>query len=334
MKLNEIGEFDFIARFSDKFNDLIKNGQKGIGDDCAIIPKNKDISFIITTDILIEDIHFIKEKITAFELGYKSLAINLSDIAAMGGDPVCSFLSVGIPKDTDVEWFDKFISEYQNLSEKYNVPLLGGNTAKSPDKLVINVCVIGEIENKKIKYRSGAKTNDIICVTDYLGDSAGGLNIILNNLPEDKDSSYLLHKHLMPEPEIFSGQWLASQKGVNAMIDVSDGISSDLNHIVKASKVAAIIGIDKIPVSRELKNISEKNNWNIDDMSVSGGEDYCLLLTIDKDCFQEISKNYQLKFNRPLFEIGKIITGSPEISFLKNNKKIEFIKKGFDHFNS
>jgi len=333
MKLNKIGEFGFIARFSDKFNDLIKNGQKGIGDDCAVIPKNKNTSFIITTDLLVEDVHFKKEKISAFELGYKSLAVNLSDIAAMGGIANSSFLSVGIPKNTDVEWLDEFISGYQKLSEKYNVPLLGGDTTKSPDMLVINICVVGEIENKKTKYRSGAKNNDIICVTDFLGDSAGGLNVILNNLPDNEDDAkYLLKKHLMPEPEIFAGQWLASQKGVNAMMDVSDGISSDLQHILDASKYAAEINLENIPLSDELKNISEKNNWNIYDISVSGGEDYCLLLTVDKEKFQEIAQNFQTKFNRQLFKIGKIIEGSPEIYFFKNNKNIDLNKKGYNHF--
>lgn len=332
MKLNKIGEFGFINRFSDKFNNLLKNGQKGIGDDCAVIPKNDESSYIITTDLLIEDIHFIKNKISPFELGYKSLAVNLSDIAAMGGIAVSSFLSIGIPKNTDVEWLDEFISGYQKLSEKYKVPLLGGDTTKSPDNLVINVGVIGECENKKIKYRSAAKDKDIICVTDFLGDSAGGLKIILNNISDEKNSEYLLKKHLMPEPEIDAGKWLADQNGVNAMMDVSDGISSDLQHILDASACAAEIEIDKIPVSEKLKNISKKNSWDISDMSVSGGEDYCLLLTINKEKFHKIAENFQLKFKRPLFEIGRIINGNPEIFYFKNNEIVNLSKKGFNHF--
>jgi len=333
MKINEIGgEFGFINRFKPWFEDIVPDGFTGIGDDCSVIPVNDKDDMIITTDMLVEDIHFIRQAISSRQLGHKSLAVNLSDIAAMGGVPVGSFLSLAIPKETNVEYLDSFMKGYLDLSEKYNIPLLGGDTTRSLKHLVINVCVIGRCEKGKEKRRNMARTHDIICVTGFLGDSAGGLRVILNKLPETPDNEYLLTKHHLPEPRLKEGLYLRDLSGVHALMDISDGIVSDLTHILKASGKGAKININQLPVSEVLRRTSRKYNWNTEELALSGGEDYELLCTVAADEYQVVSYSYLSYFGKPLFPVGTITGGSPCVQWFKDDKEIIINKTGFDHF--
>jgi thiamine-monophosphate kinase len=332
MKLAEIGEFGLIDRIAKMFGDLSKPGYMGIGDDCAVIPYTEKENMVITTDLLIEDIHFLKDKISPEHLGYKSLAVNLSDIAAMGAEPVGSFLSIGIPGDTNVEYIDAFMKGYHRLSAAYDVPLLGGDTTRSGKKLVINVVVIGKCRKGNALLRSAAQTNDIVCVTGYLGDSAAGLEVILKSLIETDEHMQLINSHYLPEPQLKEGQWLANRPGVHAMMDVSDGISSDLTHILRASDKSAIIYLDNLPVSDALKKAAAINGWDTDLFTTSGGEDYVLLCTIDEKFFNEISNDFFAAFNRNIFSIGKIIDGDSSIIWEKNGRQVKFSRHGFDHF--
>ncbi len=332
MQLKEIGEFGFIERFKPHFNDLLSGDIIGIGDDCAIIPANENEDWIVTTDLLMEDVHFLRQSISPFQLGYKSLAVNLSDIAAMGGTPIGSFLSIAIPKDLDVEYLDRFMEGYHKLSQKYNTALLGGDTTKSLKHLAINVTVIGKCSKGKARKRSDAKIGDVICVTGSLGDSAGGLQLLLDGVRTNTFHDYLLNKHHQPEPQIKEGIFLAKENGVNAMMDISDGISSDLKHILKASKVSAEVDIQSIPISDEFRNESVKYNWNAIEKATSGGEDYELLLTVDPKDYDRVSKDFKMQFLKPLIKIGTITEGNPEINWTDKGKIIELSASGFNHF--
>ncbi len=332
MNLSEIGEFGFIERFTSKFNHLLPEGVEGIGDDCAVLPMNETHDLVVTTDLLVEGIHFLKDKISPKELGHKTLAVNLSDIAAMGAQPIASFLSIAIPADTEVEYLDSFIEGYHTLSEKHNVALMGGDTARALDKLTFNVTVMGKIEKGKSRLRNMAKEGDIIAVTGYLGNSAAGLHAVLNDLSsEDSNVDYLIQQHNKPIPHIEEGVWLVQQKGVHAMMDVSDGIASDINHILKASKKGAAIELSNLPLSHQLKKFSEKQKLNLYDLATSGGEDYCLLVTIDKAHFNDLAERYKKEFRQELFPIGEI-NNTSSLQFLLNNKEIEHTKGGFNHF--
>ncbi|MGQ9620712.1 MAG: thiamine-phosphate kinase [Bacteroidales bacterium] len=332
MKLSELGEFGFINRISEMFRDLQMPGTLGIGDDCAIIPYSDTEDYVITTDLLIEEIHFLRDRITPYELGYKSLAVNLSDIAAMGAIPVASFLSIGIPAGYDVEYLDLFLNGYKVLSQKYNVPLLGGDTTKSGKHFMINVGVTGKCGKGNARLRSMAQSGDIICITGFLGDSAGGLEILLSNLPENEDNLKLIKSHHLPEPQINEGIWLAKHPQVHAMMDISDGISSDLSHILKASRKSAIINLDKLPVSATLNKVASKYGWDIDKLATSGGEDYVLLCTVEADYFDKISSEFYAVFNKNLFRIGEITDGESIIKWKKNGKDIILSRHGYDHF--
>jgi thiamine-monophosphate kinase len=332
MELKEIGEFGFIERIKPWFSNLVQETQMGIGDDCAIIPINDEEDLLVTTDLLLEDVHFLRSAITPKQLGYKSLAVNLSDIAAMGGNPVGSFLSIAIPSDIDVEYLDAFIKGYHELSAKYNTPLLGGDTTKSMKHLAINVCIIGKCPKGKARKRSMALADDAVCVTGYLGDSAGGLQVILNKLKPSPHCTYLLNKHRLPEPLLSEGQFLATFSEVHAMMDISDGIASDLNHILNASSVAANINLDWLPISEQLASVTKKQGWDAIELAVGGGEDYELLLTVAADKLVTIQKEFLTKFNKPLIQIGTIIQKSPCIKWFIGGEEVNINKKGFNHF--
>jgi len=332
MNLKDIGEFGFIESFATKFDHLIKEGDSGIGDDCAVLSINDTTNHVISTDLLIEDIHFLKDKISAKELGYKSLAVNLSDIAAMGAQPLYSFLSLGIPKDTPVEFLDGFMEGFYQLSEKYNTPLMGGDTTKSVDKLVINVAVVGSVEKSKMHLRSMAQTGDMICVSGFLGDSGGGLKALLEPNEVDNDLQKLVNRHHQPEPQILEGLFLGKSEHVHAMMDVSDGVSSDLKHILKASNKSARIEVEKLPASPLLTQVSQKQQWNLTELCASGGEDYELLFTVKPEEFVALNQRFLAKFGKPLYAIGKIEEGPAEIHWLKDGQAIMLDKLGFNHF--
>jgi thiamine-monophosphate kinase len=323
-KLSAIGEFGLINRISKNFTKGIPPGITGIGDDCAIIPYNDKYALLVTTDMLIEDQHFLKKRISPYELGYKSLAVNLSDIAAMGGTPENAFLSLGIPVTTEIEWLDEFFKGLKYLASKSNTFLLGGDISKSADKMIINIAVTGKADKSKIKKRSTAKPGDIICVTDFVGDSGGGLKALLNDLPVNKDIKYLISRHHMPVPSLDEGKWLSELPGVHAMIDLSDGIESDIHRIMESSHVGAEI--------ERLKKISEKYNWNKYEIAVNGGEDYCLMLTIENHQSEYIKNNFSTHFSKPLYPVGKITDNRGNLTFKPDNKNIDFSKHGFDHF--
>lgn len=351
MKLKDIGEFKLIQRITPLFNSNFPKGVEGIGNDCAVIPFHNNQSYLVTTDLLNENVHFIQSKITPFDLGYKSLAVNLSDIAAMGGQPKYAFLSLGFPPETSVEWVDDFFSGFRQLAEQTSVLLLGGDTTRS-NSIVINVLLVGEIETSKIKRRSQALVGDIICCTSFVGDSGAGLKILLEKLPTDalteclgiglissndlaernaSDAEYLIKAHTRPRPHLEEGAWLSEHNEVHAMMDLSDGITSDIQRIMEQSNCGAQIEIDKLPLSQELKKVCQYYGWNAESLGLSAGEDYCLLLTVDKKKFHSLQREFCLKFGRPLYEIGEII--SPiEVQYTLNKKSFHPKLEEFNHF--
>ncbi len=333
MKLSEIGEFKFIDHISEMFKDLLLPEYTGIGDDCAIIPYNEEKDYVVTTDMLIEDIHFLRNRITPEQLGYKSLAVNLSDIAAMGGEPVGSYLSIGIPADTEIEYLDAVMEGYHELSQKYKVQLLGGDTTKSKKHLTINIAVIGTCKKGEARLRSSAENNDTICVTGFLGDSAGGLKVLLHDLPGTKDNLQLIKRHHLPEPHINEGLWLSQHPDVHVMMDISDGISSDLVHILTTSGKSAVVHLDTLPMSGTLKRAAEKHDWDIERLATSGGEDYVLLCTVKNSNFKKIRTGFHATFGRDLYPIGAITSGANNlITWMKNGKQVFLHQHGFDHF--
>lgn len=332
MKLTEIGEFGFIERFAHRFEDLLTPNAMGIGDDCAILPAGDDFDLVFTTDMLVEDIHFLRDKISPLDLGHKSLAVNLSDVAAMGAEPVGSFLSIAIPNTIDVEYLDSLMEGYHQLSEKYKLPLMGGDTTRSPHKLVLNISVVGKVAKGRAKLRKAAMVGDVVAVTGTLGDSAAGLYALMNDYKKDETVQWLIDRHHRPEAHVSEGIWLGNRPEVHAMMDVSDGIASDLMHILRASGKSATIKMEQLPLSGQLRRMTESHHLNSYELATSGGEDYCLLLTVAADAFEQTTGNFLQAFGRPLHAIGKVEAGEPSILWTLNDTVTEKPKGGFNHF--
>lgn len=306
-----------IGLIRDRFADIpAAPGTEGIGDDCAVIPLPGGEALLVTTDLLAEEVHFRLDTISPFELGRKALAVNLSDIAATGGMPWASFLSLSFPESTDTAWIEEFLEGYKTLSKTFGVPLLGGDTTASSGPVVINVTVIGRMPYDDLKRRSGARPGDRIFVTGYLGDSAQGLL----DIREGRGESGFAAIHRNPRPYVNEGIWLGRQKAVHAMMDISDGLASDLTHIARASGVTARVDLERIPTHTRIE------------LAVTGGEDYQLLLTVAPESAAVLIEKYRREFGETLHEIGTVESGEATIRWIENGIQIFPTWKGFTHF--
>ena len=333
MTLKEIGEFGFIKKISRGCLIRPERIIKAIGDDAAAFTTDPDQISLITTDLLVERIHFLRNSISGFDLGYKSLAVNLSDIAAMGGTARESFVSIAIPQDCPLDYLEAIYDGMKDLATKFDVNILGGDTTSSKIDLIINVVVYGMIAKEELLCRDAARPGDIIFSTGYLGDSKAGLHLILNDIPAESDELHnLLRAHLRPVPHLAEGRFLAQQPAVKAAIDTSDGLSSDLGHIAGESGVGAILYSDKIPVSRDLQSFCNQFNFDPVAYALSGGEDYTLLCTASPGEAEAIAAKFQKKFNRPLFEIGEITAGKEMKMNYPDGASKPIAPSGWNHF--
>lgn len=335
MDLKQIGEFGFINRISRGCTIREENIIKGIGDDAAVFSIPDEEVILVTTDLLIEGVHFIRDATSGFNLGYKALAVNLSDIAAMGGTAREAFISIGIPSDCSIEFLDDLYDGMKHLASEHGVNLLGGDTTGSGRDLVINVSLAGSAARHKIIYRDGARPGDLIFTTGDLGDSRAGLYLVLNRT-ESRSSEFdiLKNAHLLPKAYLKEGKLLAATGHTTSMIDISDGLSSDLGHVVKESRVGARIYSEKLPISPALKNFCAFFDFSEIDFAVSGGEDYTLLFTLDPDGAERVREKYASIFGKEIIEIGEI-TETDKIELVMPGGEVRIIEpSGWDHFKS
>ncbi len=330
MKLSKLGEFGLINKLQKKCPGFSSEVLTGIGDDAAVI-KVKDKKILITTDMLIEGVHFELSFMTFFQLGYKFLAVNISDILAMGGNPKYFLVSLGIPKNYDSDSIYELYSGINKIAKKFGVVVVGGDTCASKQGLVLNGTLTGNAD--RIILRSGAKEGDGIFVTDTIGDSAMGLFLlkkirrpfekygfmkadfkILGKTIPYRNVLSLVNKHLMPQPAP-----LKSTSKITSMIDVSDGLLGDLSHICDESKVGAVIYTENIPVSEELRATAERLCRDPLQFALKGGEDYALLYTAPPD------------YKTDDCRIGEIIKKGRYIVDQKGRKTL-FKAEGYEHF--
>jgi thiamine-monophosphate kinase len=334
MKLSQIGEFGLIEKLNKQIiaatNENWKSSQElllGIGDDAAVW-KPKNPFQIITTDALVESVHFSLKTSTWKELGWKSVAVNLSDIAAMGGIPMYALVSLGVPESTKVEDIQSLFEGMLAATKKFEVVIIGGDTVGSPI-VVINVVIIGCASNDegRVLTRSTAQVGDKIAVTGNLGASAAGLTMLNQGLQFPPEvTAELRRAHLEPDPRVLEAQSLVAA-GVKAGMDISDGLIGDLNHICEMSRVSARLNIDQVPVSPVAKKqFGEKAL----EFALGGGEDYELLFTAPDRVIQRVKKSLDC----PVTVIGEIISGKPGKVVLVNDLGIviRLKKRGWDAF--
>jgi thiamine-monophosphate kinase len=327
MKLSRLGEFGLIQRVR-RTMPTSRDVGVGIGDDAAWVRAKTD-SFLITADLLLEDVHFDLNWTSLFNLGYKTLAVNLSDIAAMGGIPAYLTLSLGIPKHFTSEKLDRFYRGIKSLAVEHNVAVVGGDTSVA-DKLLISACLIGHAPYRPIR-RSGAKLRNDIYVTGTLGDSALGLQLLKSRMLRKKGAGYLLGRHHKPTPRLEVGALLARKGLATAMIDVSDGLLQDLGHICRASVIGARIWEEALPLSGAYRKLAGIEGTRF---ALTGGEDYELLFCARQNDRQLIDR-LQRQVKIPLTRIGACVPANQGISCLdRSGKPISLPVIGHDHFKS
>ena len=333
--LSEIGEFGLIDRLTSKFTLKHKSTIRGIGDDAAIIDAGKEY-FVVTTDLLTEGIHFNLIYNPLKHLGYKAVAVNLSDIYAMNAIPKQITVSIAVSGKFSLEAVQELYSGIYLACEKYNVDLVGGDTSSSLTGLTISITAIGTAKKEDIVYRKGAKVNDLICVTGDLGASYMGLQLLEREkvlfeknpdfTPDFTGKDYLLERQLKPEPraDIIT---LLKENGIipSSMIDISDGLSSEILHICKNSEVGCRIYHDKIPINNETSLMADE--FNIDPLicALHGGEDYELLFTVPLELYDKISVIKGISI------IGNItLKDDKTLMVTKDGNIIELIAQGWD----
>jgi len=334
MKVSELGEFgliDLLAEMASKFRGSksapLQKPMIGIGDDAAAWYCNKTIE-LATIDSLIQGVHFTLDTTGWHELGWKALAVSLSDIAAMGGAPRYALVTLGLPGHIEVDDVTELYRGMVELGNRFGVAIIGGDTSNAP-LVIINSAVFGSVPGdfKNVLTRSAARIGDKIAVTGYLGGAAAGLEMLSRKVELSREDSNALKKaFLKPIPRVAEGQILLRQ-GVKTAIDISDGLISDLGHICKASKTGARIETERVPIHPVAKDNFKEHAL---EMALAGGEDYELLFTASNDIIDKVGKMVSC----PVTVIGEITaddTGKITI-VAKNGEPLEIAKTGWQHF--
>jgi thiamine-monophosphate kinase len=329
MNLQDLGEFGLIHRIRKWMTASDPALIQGIGDDVAVIEVGTK-ALLITTDILMEGIHFNKSWIDPFQLGKKALAVNLSDIASMGGAPKYFLISIGLPKNLPLSFVSSFYRGLKKEANQFRVELVGGDTSFA-QKITINICLLGEGKKSDLLFRKGAKIGDDLFVSGTLGDAALGLKI-LQGKGRAKGAEGLIQKHLSPCPRVELGQAIAKHHLATSMIDVSDGLLMDTSHLLEESGVGVRIWEDQIPLSRLYQKWSHSFSKDPFRFALSGGEDYELLFTAPSEMRKRISSfTHSLKI--PITRIGEILPKKEGLHIIKKNGKDYFPSRlGFEHF--
>jgi thiamine-monophosphate kinase len=338
-----MNEFDFIHKIRGlAFEQGASAGLvRGIGDDAAVFKAFAGSDVVVSTDLLVEDVDFRLATTRADLLGHKALAVSLSDIAAMGARPRWALLSIGLPEAVwNSGFLDSFYSGFFQLAARYGVTLIGGDVSRTPDKVVIDSILIGETPKAGAVFRSGAQPGDHIFVTGFLGDAAAGLRLIERGAQLQQPSQeakteearrldYLLLRHLQPEPRVGWGLLLGEQQLATAMIDISDGLSSDLNHLCTESKVGALIDAAGIPIDPLVTEITGRRALDPLMLALHGGEDFELLFTVNSEMIAKLPTRVD---GISLTRIGEIKAASAGVQISEGPRTWNLEPGGWEHF--
>ena len=336
-----MNEFDFIKRIREH---ALRRGQssdlhQGIGDDAAVLASNSNHEIVLSVDLLVEDIDFRRQSTPPPLLGHKALAVSLSDIAAMGAQPRWALTSLGVPEDA---WTEEFVDQLYDglfqLADRYGVKLIGGDTSRTPDKIVIDSIVLGECIKGQAVKRSGAQVGDDIFITGSLGGAAAGLRLLDRGAQLQKESidatesraiDAVMLRQLRPEPRVGWGLVLGEERLASAMIDVSDGLSSDLHHLCDESAVGAIIDSAKLPVDPSLSVLCGRRALDPLMLALHGGEDFELLFTVSEANAAKLPKKVD---GIPITRIGKVEPASSGVRIAEGTRVWELAPEGYRHF--
>jgi thiamine-monophosphate kinase len=325
-------ERGFIARVRERAASAEPALLRAIGDDCAVFTPEPHRSLLVTTDTLVEKIHFDCRWHPPALLGRKAAAVNLSDIAAMGGEPKYSLLSLAMEPTTTELWLDQFMAGFLGGLAEQNTILIGGDTVKS-DRLTISVTLIGSAEPERILYRSGALPGDLLWVSGPLGGAAAGLDLCRRNDDKKDNWPLLLQAHLDPRPRVALGRFLAASGMVHAMMDLSDGLATDLAHLCAESNCGAEVEEELLPFFPDLAAAAAHLGCSPVEYGLTGGEDYELLFTTPPEARYILPDRARAATGLEICCLGRIIE-QKSVSLRQNGKRREIGYQGYEHFKS
>jgi thiamine-monophosphate kinase len=307
----------------------------GIGDDCAVLEPTAGSVLLATTDLLIEDVHFRRRWATPTDIGWKALAVNVSDIAAMGGRPRWALIALACPTTVAVDEAEAFYAGVQALATEHDVAVVGGDTASSPSGWIVNVTMLGEAVRAPL-LRSTARPGDTIAVTGSLGRSAAGLALLegtgaQGSVPADARAD-VTAAHLRPKPRTREGQWLSDAGGVTSMIDLSDGLATDLGHLCEESGVGARVDLGRVPIGASVHALARALGREGLAWATGGGEDYELLLTCAPDAFERLAGGLTRATGTTLTAVGQMTRPAEGIHYLDAGGRDVSVRPGFEHF--
>lgn len=294
MNLADLGEFGLIERLAGRLAASTVQPAAGavdlaIGDDAALLRLPPDTQLVTTIDALIEEVHFRRDWSRPEDLGWKALAVNVSDLGAMGARPLAALISVALPSDLPVRWIDRLYQGLTECAQHYGCPLVGGDTVRAPKHIALSVTALGSVPVGTAARRGGAQVGDLLCVTGVLGDSGAGLELLQHSASRKKRYAPLYQAHLRPQPPVAAGAVLAEAGLPTAMMDLSDGLGSDLRHLTRASGVGARVEAARLPLSEAARQAGKELGVDPIHWTLFGGEDYQLLFTVPAGRYAEVA---------------------------------------------
>ncbi len=327
-RFKDVGEFGFIDRIAGhtQRNRVLC----GIGDDCAVMATGNGRVRLVTVDAMVEGVHFVQSA-PPESVGYKLLAASLSDVAAMGGNPTDAVVAVAASDGCEVGYVERIYNGLFACADRFDVAVVGGDTTRTSGPLILSLTLTGDMARDRVCYRFGARVGDAVYVSGTLGDAAGGLGVALGEVDMQGEArTALLQRHYRPEARVDLGRALAETDAVTAMIDVSDGVASDLPHICRQSGVSAVIRAEAIPMSRAFVKFCETSRQKKLDLALAGGEDFELLFAVHRE---RIDRVEALTARYSICRIGEIVAGDGAVVIeSEDGKRVPLKRLGYDHF--
>lgn len=337
VKLRDVGELGLIRLLRQGMTGAGSGVRVAIGDDAAVLVATPGAALLATTDLVIEDIHFRRATATPRDIGWKALAVNVSDIAAMGGVPRWALVALAVPEAAPLEDVLAFYAGLQEIAGRHGVAVVGGDTSASPGGLFVNVTVLGEHDGTP-RLRSMARPGQLVAVTGTLGRATAGLRVLEARagghdagIPAEA-ASEVVAVHLRPTPRVSEGRWLAAQGAVHAMMDCSDGLATDLGHICEESGVGARVTLPQVPVAAATRQAARALGQDPLAWAVSGGEDYELLVTLEAAEAPRLSRGLEAATGTPLTVIGEVTAGRGRPVFVDARGAPVGVGPGWEHF--
>jgi thiamine-monophosphate kinase len=334
MKVAEIGEFGLIDMIRGMVASPGRGLVVGIGDDCAVLDCPSDGEQLLATiDMLVERVHFNMSYTTPHLLGRKSLCVGLSDIAAMGGQPLVCLISLGLKASTDVSFAREFYEGLLEAGREYGCALGGGDTVSSPHDTIVDVCVLGTVPRGGAFLRSAAVPGQLVLATGHLGRSAAGLELLLRHGPPgDPRFSGLVRAHLDPVPRLREAVALRRAGGVSAMMDISDGLANEINHIARESSVGAVVFADRLPIGESTTLAAEHLGLDAVALALFGGEDYELVFCVDPARAEDIRTRVMDESGTPVAIVGEIREKDRGVMLNHRGVEVPLLPRAYDHF--